>query len=202
MDFGSQYLRDEQGELLLKQTDEGIMENIWWTSDPLCDFDMHQIEINGKSIWVTDDTLVTPGNDSVVVTTPKTPEEMEWENARWARDIQSTPLKPEYGVTCGMFTEADPAEMDLGSWSGTAIKDQFPESSESSLERTFAFTPYLGEYAAITIENTGISDVQIEITRPDTVGSCSGKFGTVRVPAGQKLTRAFRINPDCLLRIS
>nr|WP_326171766.1 hypothetical protein [uncultured Oscillibacter sp.] len=202
MDFGAQYLRDEQGELLLKQTDEGIMENIWWTSEPLCDFDMHQIEINGKSIWVTDDTLVTPGNDSVVVTTPKTPEEMEWENARWARDIQSTPLKPEYGVTCGMFTEADPAEMDLGSWSGTAIKDQFPESSESSLERTFAFTPYLGEYAAITIENTGISDVQIEITRPDTVGSCSDKFGTVRVPAGQKLTRAFRINPDCLLRIS
>ena len=71
MDFGAQYLRDEQGELLLKQTDEGIMENIWWTSEPLCDFDMHQIEINGKSIWVTDDTLVTPGNDSVVVTTPQ-----------------------------------------------------------------------------------------------------------------------------------
>ncbi len=198
VDFGSQYLRDEQGELLLKETDDGTGEKIWWTSEPPCDFNINQFVINGKSIWVTAGTVVTSDSSSAVVVPnfPKTPEELEQENARWAETVKSTPLKPRCGVSAGMFTEADPAEMDPGSWSGTAMKDQLFESSDGKLEHTFAFTPYLGEYAAITIENTGATDVQITVKRPCTVGSHSEGFDTVRLPAGGKLTRAFRIDEN------
>ena len=102
-----------------------------------------------------------------------------------------------------MYTEVDPAEVDLASWSGTAMKDRVFQSQRSregasaTIEQSFDFTPWLGEYAVITIENTGTEDAWVHLRRPNTVGNRRyDTFSNLRVPAGQTLTRALRINED------
>ena len=107
-------------------------------------------------------------------------------------------MKVEYGASGGMYTEVDPAKVDMSSWSGTSIKGQKFQSDEAGdIEQDFFFTPYLGEYAVITIENTGAKEATVVFTRPYTVGSQKvDTFAGVRIPAGQKLTRAFHIDYD------
>ena len=63
----------------------------------------------------------TPASTATsAASTAPTAEELA-EKDKWAEERkQATPLEPEYGITGGMFTEADPAEVDLDSWSGTA----------------------------------------------------------------------------------
>ena len=49
----------------------------------------------------------------------------------------------------------------------------------------------------ITIENTGTEDAWVHLRRPNTVGNRRyDTFSNLRVPAGQTLTRALRINED------
>lgn len=85
--------------------------------------------------------------------------------------------------------------------SGICRRPEFPGTSPCAFFRRngaqgrFAFTPYLGEYAVITLENTGSDDVSIVLRRPNTVGNRKGgAFDTVRIPAGQTPVRAFRID--------
>ena len=94
-----------------------------------------------------------------------------------------------------MYTEVDPAEMNLGSISGRSMDGQ-EFKDENNIEHTFAFTGLLGKYAAITIENTGASEAQISVHRLQTVGHGMDVFSGIYLPAGGKITRAFRIDEN------
>lgn len=214
VDFGSDCTRDELGapKLLELPADDGsentVLEEYWWTSEPRHDFDISLVKKDdGTWIGVMKDTPVQSGDISMSVSASGSPytsdmpaelqkELLEKENQRWAERIQETPLKPEYGKTLGMFTEVDPAEMDTGSFSGASMKQKtLQEERAAGVEHIFAFTPLLGKYAAITLENPGKVDLWVSISREHTVGrGREGGFTTVRLPAGQKLTRAFRID--------
>lgn len=116
------------------------------------------------------------------------------EEKSWARTKAMCPAAPEYGKTGGMFTEVNPAEMNPGSISGRSMDRQEFQDGEW-IEHTFAFTPKLGKYAAITLENTSTSDVQFVVKRPYTVGNGEDcPFSFLCVPAGGKITRAFRLD--------
>lgn len=119
----------------------------------------------------------------------------ELQKEQWARRKSLLKDKPEYGKSFGMYTEVDPAEMNLGSISGRSMDGQ-EFKDENNIEHTFAFTALLGKYAAITIENTGASEAQIGIHRLQTVGHGMDVFSGIYLPAGAKITRAFRIDEN------
>ena len=119
----------------------------------------------------------------------------ELQKEQWSRSKSLLSAKPEYGKTLGMYTEADPAEMNLGSISGRSMDGQ-EFKDENNIEHTFAFTALLGKYAAITIENTGTSEASIRINRINTVGDYGAAFSGIYLPAGEKITRAFRIDEN------
>lgn len=119
----------------------------------------------------------------------------ELQMEQWARQKSLLKEKPEYGQTFGMYTEVDPAEMNLGSISGRSMDGQ-EFKDEYEIEHTFAFTGLLGKYAAVTIENTGESEARINIERLHTVGAGKEGFTGIYLPAGQKITRAFRIDEN------
>lgn len=119
----------------------------------------------------------------------------ELQKEQWARRKSLLKDKPEYGKTGGMFTEVDPAEMNLGSISGRSMDGQ-EFKDKNNIEHTFAFTALLGKYAAITIENTGASEVQISVHRLQTVGHGMDVFSSIFLPAGGKITRVFRIDEN------
>ena len=119
----------------------------------------------------------------------------ELQMEQWARRKSLLKDKPEYGKSFGMYTEVDPAEMNLGSISGRSMDGQ-EFKDENNIEHTFAFTALLGKYAAITIENTGASEAQIGIHRLQTVGHGMDVFSSIYLPAGAKITRAFRIDEN------
>ena len=112
----------------------------------------------------------------------------------WEKHKEYLQAAPSYGETGGMFTEVDPAEINLGSLSGIAIKArEFKDSEE--IDKTIHFTARLGKYAAITIENTGASEAEIRVARPCIVGGGNdSSFTGIYLPAGEKITRAFRID--------
>ena len=193
VDFGAKPFVNDKGEIGVKANGEPV----WLTGDVKCDIDYYtRQEGEGKPIGIARST-------SVSADLFRTAEEQAEDAKRAEEHRQSTPLKPEYGVTCGMYTEVDPAEVDLASWSGTAMKDRVFQSQRSregasaTIEQSFDFTPWLGEYAVITIENTGTEDARVHRRRPKTVGNRrKDPFSNLRAPAGQTLTRALRINED------
>ena len=193
---------DENGETY---QDLFTGKTTWVTGDVVCDIQyMLTTDKNGKKIATAFGSNYTSGGFTYTTNTgastgPIAGEtEEEW-IARKERVRQVTPLmKVEYGASGGMYTEVDPAKVDMSSWSGTSIKGQKFQSDEAGdIEQDFFFTPYLGEYAVITIENTGTKEATVVFTRPCTVGSrTDDMFAGVRIPAGQKLTRAFHIDYD------
>lgn len=203
VDFGVEPFLNAKGEQQVKGPSR---EPVWFTGDVTCDID-YALNIDsetGEKTGYARGTQFTSGgvtasfgrgNSSQQVLT----EEEKAREAKRAEEFRlSTPLKPEYGLSGGMFTEVDPAAVDFDSWSGTAMKGQKFQSENAELvEHTFAFTPYLGEYAVITIDNTGDEDIRVLVNRPYTVGNRKfDSFTHVRVPAGQKLSRAFHIDGD------
>ncbi len=119
----------------------------------------------------------------------------ELQKEQWDRSKSILSAKPEYGRTLGMYTEVDPAEMNLGSISGRSM-DRRAFQDEYIVEHTFAFTSLLGKYAAITIENTGTSEASIWVNRISTVGDYGEAFSSICLPAGGKITRAFLIDEN------
>lgn len=102
-----------------------------------------------------------------------------------------TPTVPEYGVRCGVFTEVDPAELDPAAYLGRFVDGVALQGED--LTYTFHFMPEL-PYAALVIENQGEVDILARVYRPWTVGHISQElFTTVRIPAGETLIRAFRV---------
>lgn len=200
VDFGAAPRLDEKGQVRL----DPFGEPMWYAGDVECDIDYALSVENGKKIGFTTAPGVEFTSNGITMSTGSAKdipaEERPEREAIWEERRQEAPLKPEYGTKGGMFTEVDPAEVDLGSWSGTAMKRQkFRGDRENNIVQSFAFTPYLGEYAVITIENTGSEDASVFISRPNTVGNrrSDAQFTNgVRVPAGGKLVRAFRIDSD------
>ncbi len=122
-------------------------------------------------------------------------DDLEQRKEIWARNKSILSAKPEYGKTLGMYTEVDPAEMNLGSITGRSM-DQKEFQDEYIIEHTFAFTSLLGKYAAITVENTGTSEASIRVNRINAVGDGGAAFSGIYLPAGQKITRAFLIDEN------
>lgn len=102
-----------------------------------------------------------------------------------------TPTVPEYGVSCGVFTEVDPAVLDPSRLSG-AVRGRVALQG-ADLTYTFHFMPEL-PYAALVIENQGDQDILVRVFRPWTVGHINQElFSMVRIPAGETLVRAFQV---------
>lgn len=119
----------------------------------------------------------------------------ELQMEQWARQKSILKEKPEYGQTFGMYTEVDPAEMNLGSISGRSM-DQQTFQDEYEINHTFAFTSMLGKYAAITIKNTSPAEARVYINRLNAVGAGQEGFSGIYLPAGASITRAFRIDEN------
>ncbi len=200
VDFGAKPFLNDKGEQQIKAH---TGEPIWFTGRIKCDigYNLTRGE-DGEWVGYADGTT---GNGTRRLPRSEVPEMPAEERAEmeaiWEENRREAPMKPEYGVTFGMYTEEDPAKVDLASWSGTALERQVFRNDDkfsTTITRRFAFTPYLGEYAVITIENIGDEDACIAVRRPCTVGNEGGESFThnVRVPAGQKLMRAFRVNEE------
>lgn len=95
-----------------------------------------------------------------------------------------TPTVPEYGVSCGVFTEVDPAVLDPAAYLGRFVDGVALQGAD--LTYTFHFMPEL-PYAALVIENQGDQDILVRVFRPWTVGhinrSCSPWFAS---PPGRR----------------
>lgn len=195
VNFGAKPLLKSDGTPSVKPNGE----QAWLTGDVKCDIGYYLRRDGDEKdplIGIAGENGDTPGM-------PLTAEDLAEEAKRAEERKRETPLKPEYDVTCGMFTEVDPAKVDLNSWSGTAMKGQKFRSQERggrtdvTIEQSFDFTPYLGEYAVITIENTGTEDAWVHLRRPSTVGNRHyDAFSDVCIPAGKTLARAFRIDEN------
>lgn len=106
-----------------------------------------------------------------------------------------TPLTPEFGVTRGALTEVSVDEVDQGSYMGSFLDKELFQS-ENEVTHDFYFAPIAGTYAAVTVENLGGEDVLVRMERPCTVGDGPSQecmFTRVRIPAGKRLTRYFRL---------
>lgn len=177
----------------------------WRYGDARHDFPiLHAVtDANGSTVYSSEGFPVETGGFSVSVSARSNIEEVNDPEARaairaqeeksWARTKERCSTEPKYGESLGMFTEVDPEEINLGSISGRSMDHQAFQDSEW-IEHTFAFTPKLGRYAAITIENASKSDVQIALLRPSTVGDATEGSLSVWIPAGGSITRAFRLD--------
>lgn len=178
----------------------------WRYGDARHDFPtLHAVtDGNGNTVYSSEGFPVEAGGISFSVSTRSNVDEVDdpetqaairaQEEKGWARTKAMCPAAPEYGKTSSMFTEVNPAEMNLGSISGRSMDRREFQDGEW-IEHTFAFTPKLGKYAAITLENTSTSDVQFIVKRPCTVGNGEDcPFSFLCVPAGGTITRAFRLD--------
>lgn len=190
--------------------------NHWHYADARHDFNIFsQTDETGNSLYTSEGFPLSDGGFTISVSTrlnvdeETNPEHLAdlraMEEKSWARTKELFSTKPEYGKTTGMFTEVNPDEMNLGSISGRSMDHQEFQDGEW-IEHTFAFTPKLGKYAAITIENVSPSDVQIALNRPYTVGdgtdNTGGGLSCIYIPAGGKITRAFRLDETKFLENS
>lgn len=178
--------------------------NTWSYADARHDFDVvSQTDENGNTVYtsagfpLSSDGFtidVSSRLDLDDVTDPERLADVKaQEEKSWARTKEWCSTKPKYGESLGMFTEVDPEEINLGSISGRSMDHQEFQDDEW-IEHTFAFTPKLGKYAAITIENLSKSDVQIALSRLSTVGNGTEGNLSVWIPAGSSITRAFRLD--------
>lgn len=139
--------------------------------------------------------VTTSGGYTFSASKSKFSDDPELQKDIWARHKKYCQAKPEYGTTGGMFTEVDPSEVNLATLCGVAMKDkEFSDSEE--IEHTFSFASQVGKYAAITLENTGAAEAEIQICRPNAIGTGFDSFTAVYLPAGAKMMRAFRIDEN------
>lgn len=179
LEFGGNPVLDENGKPK------------WGFTDVNHDFPV-LLNPSGQMPAVGENIPVEVGGFTVTVSSG--PYEGPGAEERWEKKRAKLPVKPEYGITHGMFTEVDPEEINLGSFSGKSM-DQQQFQNPDEIEHTFAFTTLLGKYAVITMENTGSAEAMISLSRPYTVGRGEDNcFTFIRLPAGEKITRAFRID--------
>lgn len=203
VDFGTTEPVDEQGNPVLDEDGKPLMDKdgnpVYWSAAPF--FSMRKLKNadgteqiiatgsqkaevqmgNGITITASGGSAATSGGDSEAA--------KQLAQERLERRMQIT-TTPEYGVSHGVFTEVDPAEMDKATYLGRLVDSACFQAEE--VEHTFGFIPEL-KYGAIVIENQGKEDILADVLRPYTVGDKEGCFTQVRIPAGKALTRAFEI---------
>lgn len=206
VDFGTMYLTDQNGNPRLDQ--EGKPE-LFTAQD---DLGISKTIVNGETIGrLGGDTSVVVDGISITSMDADSPEYLEHleslpedirkeeEQRRQERidRLMETPVTAEYGTVRGMFTEVDPAEVDLSTYSGSFL-DHVSIQYDEKICETVAFSPLLGDYAQFEIENQGDKDILVKVWRPFTVGTehSEENFSTVRVPAGETLKRTFRLAED------
>lgn len=184
VDFGTMAAADETGTVL---TDEDGSP-VYWSAEEFFEKRTMRGEDGTERIIAIGDQKSEIQTGSVTITTGAelTDEEVQARKER----LMETPTAPEYGVSQGIFTEVDPAEMDKASYLGRFVDGASFQGHE--VDYTFSFIPQL-RYAALVMENTGKEDILVRVARPYTVGDNDQNFSQVRVPAGKTLTRAFRI---------
>lgn len=204
VDFGTTAPVDEQGNPILGKDGKPLTDKegnpLYWSAEPF--FSMHKLKDadgteriigigNQKSeVQVGNGITITTGGGSGVAVSDDDSESVKQIVQERRERLMKTTTTPEYGVSHGMFTEVDPAEMDKSTYLGRFVDNACFQAEE--VEHTFGFVPDL-KYAAIVIENQGKEDILVRVLRPYTVGDKEGLFTQVRVPAGKTLTRAFRI---------
>lgn len=193
VDFGSEILT--KGEDAMRFTAEPLYPHHITT---VGDNDEIMTVGNGQATYEMNGISVTVGGDDWELESLP-PDVREREEARIKERNErlraNTPLLPEYGVTRGALTEVSMDEVDQGSYMGSFM-DKEVFQSKDEVTRGFYFAPLAGSYAVVTVENPGVEDVLVWMERPYTVGDGAGqdcKFTRVRIPAGQSLTRAFRL---------
>lgn len=195
LEFGGKPRVDENGEPYKDADGNPVLDENgkpkWSFTDVNHDFPV-LLNPSGQMPAVCENIPVEVGG--LTVTVSSGPYEGPGAEEQWEKKRAKLPVNPEYGVSHGMFTEVDPAEINLGSFSGKSMdRQQFQDPGE--IEHTFAFTTLLGKYAVITMENTGSAEAMISLSRPYTVGRGEDNgFTFIRLPAGEKITRAFRID--------
>lgn len=204
VDFGTTVPVDEQGNPLLGADGKPLTDQdgnpLYWSAAPSVGMVHTVLEKDGTEriigIGNQESEIQMEGGISVTVSgsvgassdgASEAEKQVMQKRLEW---LKSKPTTPEYGVTNGIFTEVDPAEMDKASYLGRFVDQALFQAEE--VEHTFAFLPEL-KYAAIVIENLGEEDILVGLSRPCTVGDRGGVFSEVRIPAGKTLTRAFRI---------
>lgn len=111
------------------------------------------------------------------------------ENIRKRRTASTT---PSYGKSYGAYTEIAPAEVDRSTYLGAFLYQDMIQAEEINTRLEFA--PYAGTCGLITIENQGEDDILVSLSRESTIGDGHGEsFSGVRVPKGQTLERALRV---------
>ena len=192
VDFGTTVPVDEAGNPLLDDegnppTDENG-DPLYWSAEEFFDITTIKDTDGTERILSIGEqkSEVQVGGATITTGSGMTEEELQ---ARKERLMQTT-TQPEYGVSHGIFTEVDPAEMDKASYLGRFVDGVTLQGDE--VDYTFSFLPEL-QYAALVIENTGEEDILVTVLRPYTVGEDDQRFTKVRVPAGETLTRAFRV---------
>ena len=160
------------------------------------DFDLsvHYNLETGEEI-LTGGALPVTGSDGTTTTAMRLGFEPEELPEFWATMKEGLKDKPEYGITCGMYTEVDPNEVNLATLSGIDLQEEeFTDPKE--IRHFFNFTYRLGKYAVLTIENTSTVEEMVEIYRLNTVGGGMERFTGICLPAGEKMVRAFRIDEN------
>ncbi len=194
LEFGAKgrKLRDKEGNLTGEQDWSPIS-----ASAQRHDFNLYNFTDKNGATVISSEGFATTGSAGITVNSHSNGrgEDLEQQKETWARHKSILSAKPEYGKTLGMYTEVDPAEMNLGSISGRSM-DGREFQDEYEIEHTFAFTGLLGKYAAITIENTGESEAAINVHRLNAVGAGGAAFSGIYLPAGEKITRVFRIDEN------
>jgi hypothetical protein len=197
VDFGTEWLSND-GELLLDE--DGKPQR--WVAEP--DYSITTITVDGTTVSTGNiPTRVVTGGATVTIGSEPEEAELadmpaEWREEMARRDQErlqkklETSTTAEYGTTRGMFTEVDPAVVDLATLNSVDMsRDTLRSADEVSY--TFAFTPRLGAYARLVIENESATDILVKVKRPHALGEVGSDeyFSTVRIPAGQTLVRAF-----------
>ena len=184
VDFGTKAAADDKGTLLTNEDGSPV----YWSAEEFFQKTTMKNDDGTERIVSIGDQKSQIQTGSVTISTGSKAQEEELQ-ARKERLMKTTTV-PEYGVSQGIFTEVDPAEMDKASYLGRLVDGAVFQGQE--VDCTFSFIPEL-RYAALVIENTGKEDILVRVARPYTVGDDDQLFTQVRVPAGKTLTRAFRI---------
>lgn len=188
IDFGTEAAVDAEGNPRL----DGNGQPIYWTGAEFFSRRTTQNEDGTERIVAIGDQKaeIQVGDGTSVIVGHGLEEDSPIREELIQRQME-TPTVPEYGVSCGVFTEVDPAVLDPAAYLGRFVDGVALQGAD--LTYTFHFMPEL-PYAALVIENQGDQDILVRVFRPWTVGHINQElFSMVRIPAGETLVRAFQV---------
>ena len=169
IDFGTEAAVDAEGNPRL----DGNGQPIYWTGAEFFSRRTTQNEDGTERIVAIGDQKaeIQVGDGTSVIVGHGLEEDSPIREELIQRQME-TPTVPEYGVSCGVLTEVDPAVLDPAAYLGR----------------------FVDGVALQVIENQGDQDILVRVFRPWTVGHINQElFSMVRIPAGETLVRAFQV---------